>query len=275
MAHERPAYTGPLRAAILDWAGTIVDYGSCAPAGVFVEVFRKHGVEITPAEARGPMGAEKRTHIATLLAEPDIALRWHHRHERSHTEADIDAIYADFIPMQLKTLPRYADLIPGTIETAAALRERGLKIGTTTGYSREMLDLLLEEARRRGFEQDASVAADEVPEGRPAPWMALTAAMRMNTYPVEACVKVGDTAPDVHEGLNAGMWTVAVARTGNELGMTQTAIADLHDTDLEPLLNQAYDRLYAAGAHFVVDSIADVPPVLDEIEERLALGQRP
>lgn len=275
MARERPAYTGPLRAVILDWAGTIVDHGSCAPAGVFVDVFRKHGVEITLAEARGPMGAEKRAHIAALLAEPEIALRWHHRHARPHTEADIDAIYADFIPMQLECLPRYAHLIPGTIEAVASFRRRRLKIGTTTGYNREMLDVLLDEARRRGLEPDASVAADEVPEGRPAPWMALTAAMRMNAYPVESCVKVGDTAPDVLEGLNAGMWTVAVARTGNELGMSEAEVAALRDSELEALLDRAYDRLYGAGAHFVVDSIADVPPVLDEIEERLATGERP
>lgn len=275
MAHERPAYTGPLRAVILDWAGTIVDYGSCAPAGVFVEVFRKHGVEITLVEARRPMGAEKRTHIATLFDEPDIALRWQHRYERPHTEADIDAIYADFIPMQLESLPNYANLIPGTIETVAACRARGLKVGTTTGYNREMLDLLLAEARDRGLEPDSAVAADEVPEGRPSPWMALTSAMQMNAYPVESCVKAGDTVPDILEGLNAGMWTVAVAKTGNELGLTEAGVSALHDTELEPLLNRAYDRLYTAGAHFVVDSIADIPPVLDEIEERLDLGERP
>lgn len=275
MAHERPAYTGPLRAVILDWAGTIVDYGSCAPAGVFVEVFRKHGVEITVAEARVPMGAEKRAHIAALLAEPDIALRWQHEHERSYTDADINAIYSDFIPMQIECLPQSADLIPGTMEAVAAFRRRGLKVGTTTGYNREMLDVLLAEARQRGLEPDASVAADEVPEGRPSPWMALTAAMRMNTYPIEACIKVGDTVPDILEGLNAGMWTIAVAKTGNELGINEAQAAALHDTELEPLLNRAYDRLYRAGAHFVVDSIADVPPVLDEIEERLAAGERP
>lgn len=275
MAHDRPAYTGPLRAVILDWAGTIVDYGSCAPAGVFVEVFRKHGVEITLTEARGPMGSEKRVHIAALLAEPDIALRWQHKHLRPSTESDIDAIYADFIPMQLKSLPHYADLIPGTIEAVADFRRRGLKIGTTTGYNCQMLDLLLTEARQRGLQPDASVAADEVPEARPSPWMALTAAMRLNAYPVEACVKVGDTVPDILEGLNAGMWTVAVAKTGNELGMTERDVAALRDTELEPLLDAAYDRLYAAGAHFVVDSIADVPPALDEIEERLTASERP
>lgn len=264
-----------LKAVILDWAGTIVDYGSCAPAGVFVEVFRKQGVEITLAEARGPMGAEKRAHIAALLADPDINLRWVHTHEREPTEDDIDAIYRDFVPMQLKSLPRYADLIPGTLEATQAFRKRGLRIGTTTGYNRRMLDVLLTESKKRGFQPDTSVAADEVPEGRPAPWMALAAVMQMNAYPLWTCVKVGDTAPDIAEGLNAGMWTIAVARTGNELGLTQRQAATMTDSELEELLNNAYDRLYAAGAHFVVDSIADVPPVLDEIEERIAASERP
>lgn len=264
-----------LKAVILDWAGTIVDYGSCAPAGVFVEVFRRHGVEITLLEARGPMGAEKREHIAALLADPDINLRWVHRHEREPTEGDIDTIYRHFIPMQLKSLPKYADLIPGTLDAVEAFRKRGLKIGTTTGYNRRMLDVLLAESKQRGFEPDASVAADEVPAGRPAPWMAIKAAMEMNVYPLWTCVKTGDTAPDIAEGLNGGMWTVALARTGNELGLTEREAARMTDSELEELLNKAYDRLYTAGAHFVVDSIADVPPVLDEIEERLAAGERP
>lgn len=269
------AAKGALKAVILDWAGTIVDYGSCAPAGVFVEVFRRHGVEITLTEARTPMGAEKRAHIAALLVHPDINLRWVHKHEREPAEEDIEAIYRDFVPMQLKSLPKYAELVPGTLDAVKTFRHRGLKIGTTTGYSREMLDVLLAESKKRGFEPDAAVAADEAPEGRPTPWMAVVAAMRMNAYPLWACVKVGDTAPDIAEGLNAGMWTVAVAKTGNELGLTEHEASAMADSELEELLNNAYDRLYAAGAHFVVDSIADVPPVLDEIEKRIAAGERP
>ncbi|HEV8574973.1 MAG TPA: phosphonoacetaldehyde hydrolase [Dehalococcoidia bacterium] len=277
MAREAAAgrHAGPLKAVILDWAGTVVDYGSCAPAGVFVEVFARHGVPITMAQARAPMGSEKRAHIAAIAATPEVAEAWQREHGGPCTEDDIDSMYREFIPLQIESLPRFADLIPGTTEAVAEFRKRGLKIGTTTGYNAEMMRVLAAEASRRGFEPDCIVSSDMVPEGRPAPWMALKAAALMRVYPMSAIVKVGDTIPDILEGLNAGMWTVAVAGTGNEMGLSQTEYDSLPAIDREQRLDSAYERLRDAGAHYVIDSIANVPPVLDEIEARLVKGERP
>jgi phosphonoacetaldehyde hydrolase len=270
-----PHYTDPLKALILDWAGTIVDYGSCAPAGVFVEVFARHGVAITMQQARGPMGSEKRTHIAAITVLPEVAEAWHRARNRPCTDADIDAMYAEFVPLQIESLPRFADLIPGTLEAVAEFRKRGLKIGTTTGYNAEMMRVLAAEASRRGFEPDCIVSSDMVPEGRPAPWMALKAAALMGVYPMSAIVKIGDTIPDIHEGLNAGMWTIAVAATGNELGLSQPEAEALPPDEREARLAGARERLHATGAHYVVDSIADTPPILDQVETRLASGEGP
>jgi len=272
---QRERYTGPLKAVILDWAGTIVDYGSCAPAGVFVEVFARYGVPITMEQARAPMGSEKRAHIAAIAAMPEVADAWKRAHDRPCTDADIDTMYAEFVPLQIESLPRFADLIPGTIEAVAEFRKRGLKIGTTTGYNAEMMRVLGAEAARRGFEPDSIVSSDMVPEGRPAPWMALKAAALMGVYPMSAIVKIGDTIPDIHEGLNAGMWTIAVAATGNEMGLSEAAAVALPDVDRAERLTRAYGRLQDAGAHYVVDGIAETPPVLDLIEARLAQGERP
>jgi len=277
MAPEaRPTrYAGPLKAVILDWAGTIVDYGSCAPAGVFVEVFARQGVTITMQQARGPMGSEKRAHIAAIAAVPEVSEAWQRTHRRTCTEEDIDAMYAEFVPLQIECLPRFAGLIPGTIEAVAEFRKRGLKIGTTTGYNAEMMHVLAAEAARRGFEPDAIVSSDMVPEGRPAPWMALKAAALLGVYPMSAIVKIGDTIPDIHEGLNAGMWTIAVAATGNELGLSQVEAEAFSADERENRLTRARERLRAAGAHHVVDGIVDAPPILDLIEARLAQGECP
>ena len=264
-----------LRAVIFDWAGTLADYGSCAPAGVFVALFQRWRVPITIAQAREPMGIHKRDHVAAVLRMPEVAALWQQEYGRPPNDGDVEAMYQDLIPLQLDCLPQYADLIPGVLDAVHACRARGLKIGTTTGYNREMLNVLLDAARAQGFEPDCAVSADEVPGGRPHPYMCFRCAIELQVYPLAACVKAGDTPPDIDEGRNAGMWTVAVAKTGNELGLTEHEASAMADSELEELLNNAYDRLYAAGAHLVVDSIADVPPVLDEIEERLAAGERP
>ena len=98
------SYHGPLKAVILDWAGTTVDYGSRAPAVAFVEVFAARGVEISIEEARGPMGRAKRDHIRAITEVPRVASAWRFVHGMPCTDEDIDELYADFLPMQLRCI---------------------------------------------------------------------------------------------------------------------------------------------------------------------------
>lgn len=271
----RRSYQGPLKAVILDWAGTTMDYGCYAPAVVFVQVFERQGVPITMAEAREPMGAHKKVHIRTISKMDSVAQRWEKAHGRRPTEDDVDVMFEDFVPLQLACLADYADLIPGCLEAVADFRRRGLKIGSTTGYTGEMMALLLAEAKKRGYEPDASVCATDVPAGRPSPFMCLKNVIDLQVYPLEAVVKVGDTLPDIEEGLNAGMWTIGLAKTGNEIGLTAKEITDLDPEIYAARLARAYMRLHQTGAHYVVDGIGDVPPILDKINARLARGERP
>lgn len=268
-------YHGPLRGVIFDWAGTIVDYGSRAPAGVFMEVFRRRDVPITMAQARGPMGMHKRDHIVAILRMPPVASIWRDHHGRDATDEDVDSMYASLIELQLACLRDYAQLIPGVLETVAACRARGMKIGSTTGYNRAMLDVLLDEAKRQGFVPDAAMCSDDVPAGRPHPYMAQRAAIEMQVYPPEALVKVGDTVPDIDEGRNAGMWTVGVTKTGNELGLPEADVAGLSAGELAGRLSAAEQKLSGAGAHYIIEGVSALLPVLDQIDRRLAAGERP
>ncbi|HSW31637.1 MAG TPA: phosphonoacetaldehyde hydrolase [Longimicrobiales bacterium] len=271
----RRSYRGPLKAVLLDWAGTTMDYGCMAPAVVFMDVFKRKGVEITVDEAREPMGAHKKVHIRQITKNEAVAKRWEQKHGRRPTEADVEAMFEDFVPLQLQCLARYADLIPGTLEAVAEFRRRGLKVGSTTGYMEEMMAILQDEARRRGYVPDSTVCASQVPAGRPHPFMCLQNAINLQTYPMEAFVKIGDTLPDIEEGLNAGMWTIGLAKTGNEMGLTEGEIAALDPEARSARMARAYKRMAQAGAHYVVDGIADVAPLLDEIDARLARGERP
>jgi phosphonoacetaldehyde hydrolase len=252
-----------------------MDYGCYAPAVVFVDVFERQGVPISMEEARVPMGAHKRVHIASIAKIPEVAERWKKKHGRECNEEDVDRMFTEFVPLQMACLADYADLIPGTLEAVAKFRARGLKIGSTTGYLTEMMELLLREAKKRGYEPDSSVCAGQVPFGRPEPWMCLENAKNLRIYPLEAIVKVGDTLPDIKEGLDANMWTIGLAKTGNEMGYNADQIAKMPKAEYEERIARAYRRMNETGAHYVVDSIADVDPILDKINERLANGERP
>lgn len=271
----RRSYRGPLRALILDWAGTTVDYGSCAPAAVFVDVFHRAGVRITIEQARGPMGMAKRDHIREILRSDPVSADWRSIHGRAWTEHDVDALYDDFIPLQMAVLAERAAPIPGVIEAVTRFRRRGLKIGSTTGYNRQMMEILVPAAAALGYEPDHWVCAADVVAARPEPWMALRSMEAMRIYPMEACVKVGDTRADIEEGLNAGMWTIGVAITGNEFGLDLPEIKALSDDEYRWRRNRAYATLSSAGAHYVVPSLADCDYVLDQISDRVANGERP
>ena len=179
------------------------------------------------------------------------------------------------MPIQEEVLPRFCDLIPGTLEAVAEIRARGYKIGSTTGYPRSVADIAARQAMEQGYEPDVMVCADEVPAGRPEPWMLLRAMEEMRVFPPGAVVKVGDTVADIAEGLNAGAWTVGITRTGNYVGLARAETIAMPAGQLAELVRGAAATLRRAGAHYLIGSIGELPPVLDEIEIRLALGERP
>ena len=269
------SYRGPVRLVVLDWAGTTIDYGCYAPAVAFIELYRRKGVEISMEQARRPMGLGKREHIKAISQQSEVASKWQQAHGRPITAQDIDEMYADFQPLQMQCLADYADLIPGTLEAIAALRAQGIRIGSTTGYFAEAMELIKNEAARRGYSPDCSVCVTQVRAGRPEPWMLIQNMVNLGIYPPEAVAKVDDTGPGIDEGLNAGTWTIGLAKTGNELGLSLEEIEATPPSRLEALLVKARGELARRGAHYVVDSIADVPRVVEDINRRLARGEKP
>jgi phosphonoacetaldehyde hydrolase len=264
-----------VKAVIFDWAGTVVDYGSLAPMGAFVETFAEFGVEITTSEARGPMGMAKRPHIAALAALPRIAQAWHHRHGRAPTQQDVDALYQVFVPKNLAVAADHAQLIPGVAGVVQALRTQGVKIGSSTGYTREIMAQIVPRAAEQGFAPDSLVCTGDTVEGRPSPLMLYKGLLDLGVWPAWCAVKVDDTPVGIAEGVNAGAWSVGVAVSGNAFGLSLSDAAALPPADHARRRAQAQDALYRAGAHFVIDTVADLLPVVGQIESRLARGERP
>lgn len=269
-----PTYRGPLKAAILDWAGTTVDFGCQAPVVVLQELFLQHGVEVSLEEVRRHMGVLKKDHIRAILDEPRVADVWAVQHGKQPVEQDVEMLFEKFAPRQIKCIGEFSDVIPGVPEAVAQMCERGMRIGSTTGYTRPMLNAVLSQAAEQGYRPDATVTPDEAGGGRPAPWMCFLNLIRLQTFPPEACVKIGDTPVDIQEGLNAGMWTVGVIDSGNEIGLTVRAWNQLDCPSRERLRASARERLIGAGADFAVNSLSEIGGVLDEIERRLQGGEK-
>ena len=207
-------YQGQLKACILDWAGTVLDCGVYAPAVVFVDVFQQEGVPITIEEAREPMGAHKKVHIRKITQLESVRKRWFEKFGRFPNEEDVERMFQNFVPMQLACLSQYSGMITGAVETVDLIRkEFGLKIGSTTGFTTAMVDILKKDAAAKGYTPDVYVAADEVPQARPYPYMVWLNAIRLDVNPVEAIIKVDDTADGVREGTSAGCWSVGLAKT--------------------------------------------------------------
>lgn len=271
-------YVGPIKGVILDWSGTTVDKYVIAPAVVFVDVFKKYGVPITMKEARLPMGLRKDLHIEAITKLPEVKQRWQTVYGREPNQEDINRMYADFVPMQLACLKQYSTLLPGTIEAVNTLRsEFGVKIGCTTGFSKSMVDILLEESAKQGYCPDASVAGDEVVHGaRPKPFMVYKNMDLMDIHPIEAVVKVDDTVSGCQEGLEAGCWSVGIAKWSNYMDVDSLEDAANLTKEMEDYkLAISRDLLLKSGAHYVIDELSELPAVVADINERLRRGERP
>lgn len=266
----------PLQAVIFDWAGTLVDFGSLAPTQIFVEAFASFGIHITLTQARGPMGLSKWQHIHQLLQDASIRQQWQSTFARDPQDSDVDAIYARFMPLQIAKVGEFSAPVAGAGEVLQWLRDQGLKVGSCSGYPRQVLDELLPQAAACGIAPDHIVAGDELAAGgRPGPYMALANVLALGISDVRACVKVDDTCPGIDEGRNAGMWCVGLSLSGNEVGYSLQEYAQAPSQEVQQRMAAAEQKLRDSGAHYVVPSIAALPEVLLDIARRMRAGESP
>ena len=269
------AYRGPIKMVVLDWAGTTMDFGCMAPAVVFCKVFEEEGVPISMEEARIPMGAHKKVHIGLITEIPGVRARWTEIKGSEPTEDDVSRMFERFVPLQEACLSEYSELIPGTLDVINACRERGYKIGSTSGYLPGMLAINLADAQKQGYDPDATFGAGDVPRGRPFGHMVLRNILELDISCVQSVVKIDDTLTGIEEGLNAGGWAIGLAISGNEVGVQHDEWMAFSEEVKQKHRDRIYPTMYQRGAHYVIDSIADLMPCLDDIEARLRRGEKP
>ena len=259
----------PVKAVVLDWAGTMIDFGCMAPVDALTDVFAEEGLSLSAEEARRDMGKAKLDHLRALLADPGVAPRWIALKGSPASEADVDRLYARLELAMKAAAAKSSRLIPGAAETVAELRALGVKIGSGTGYTREMMAGILPAAAAQGYAPEVVVCAGETPSGRPAPLMTWKALIALDAWPAGACIKVDDAPVGIEEGRLAGCWTVGLSGSGNGVGLDLESYAALRPEERRKRLAAAEAPLRAAGADFIIEDVSALMPVVHEIAAKI------
>ena len=246
-------------AVIFDWAGTTVDYGCFAPVQAFMEIFKEYGITPTMEETRKPMGMLKWDHIKTMLSMERIRDEFKRIHGRDFTDKDVDEMHEKFAASLMKILDQFSDPKDYVVETVAKLREAGLKIGSTTGYTDAMMDIVTKEAAKAGYKPDCWFSPDSTGHmGRPYPYMIFKNMEALQITGVDKVMKVGDTLSDIREGKNAGVFTVGIIEGSSEMGLTKAEYEALTAEEKEAKVQAVTKRYMDAGADAVVQDIRGV-----------------
>lgn len=258
-----------IQLAVFDWAGTTVDYGSSAPMVVFEEIFADAGISLTRAEINGPMGMEKKAHICSLLSLEAASEQWRTKYGIDWNEEDVENLYEKFENRLAEVVAEFSKPIDGVIETMAVLREKGVKIGSTTGYNTEMMKNVLPGAAAAGYTPDCVVTPDITGKGRPTPFMLFECMRQLDVHNVRSVVKVGDTIADILEGKNAGAWSIGILTGSNLLGLTQEEYESMDGDKLAVLKNETATKYLEAGADMVIDNMRELPDAIEALNARM------
>lgn len=256
-----------IEGVLFDWAGTTVDFGCFAPVNVFLEIFKNAGVEVTLEEAREPMGLLKIDHIRAMLQMPRISEKWQEEHGYPFTEEDVNRLYEQFEKQLMVSLAEYTTPIQGVIETVEWLRANDIKIGSTTGYTKDMMAVLVPEAKKKGYSPDYLVTPTDVADfGRPYPYMIFENMRQLQLSNVKKVVKVGDTASDIKEALNAGVWAVGVMIGSSEMGVSETEFQQLTKEQQQQLIEKTRAKFDSYGAHYTIETMQELPKIIERIQ---------
>lgn len=255
---------------IFDWAGTTVDYGSFAPVEAFLQAFDRFGINVTTEEIRKPMGMLKRDHIKAVLSMDRIKKQWQEKYGQDFTEADVDKVYLESEKLIMKILYNFTKPKPYVIETVEELRNLGLNIGSTTGYTNGMMQIVTEKAKEAGYEPDFFITPNDVNNlGRPYPYMIYENMRRFKVLSCKNVIKVGDTIADIKEGKNAGVITVGIIEGSSIMGYSKEEYDNLDESTKEKAISMVTDKYKEAGADYIVHDIREVLNIVKDINEKI------
>ncbi|AXB79318.1 phosphonoacetaldehyde hydrolase [Novosphingobium sp. P6W] len=265
----------PVAAVLFDWAGTMIDFGSRAPVMAMQRVFAEACVLVEEPAIRRYMGKAKREHVVAMLSEPAIAARWRETKGADWTETEVDTLMERLEPAMQECAALCRELIPGAADAFEMLRARGIRVGSTTGYTRTMMADIIPAAAEQGYAPEVIVCAGETAQGRPAPLMLWKALVDMGVWPAAACIAVDDAPVGIEAGRHAGMWTVGLAGSGNGVGLDHATFTALSPDERAERMKSVVAEFAGAGADFVIESVAHLDLAVVAVSKALERGEGP
>lgn len=265
----------PVAAVLFDWAGTMIDFGSRAPVMAMQRVFAEADVLVEEPVIRRYMGKAKREHVVAMLSEPAIAARWRETKGGEWTETEVDTLMERLEPAMQECAALCRELIPGAADAFEMLRARGIRVGSTTGYTRTMMADIIPAAAEQGYAPEVIVCAGETAQGRPAPLMLWKALVEMGVWPAAACIAVDDAPVGIEAGRHAGMWTVGLAGSGNGVGLDHATFTALSPDERAERMKSVVAKFAEAGADFVIESVARLDLAVAAVGKALERGEGP
>lgn len=258
-----------IEAVILDWSGTIIDYGCMATEEIYRDIFKEFGIELTTREIRNKMGIEKVDHIRAILESDRISKLWFENTGMEPNEGDVRELNRHFEAQIFDKLAKYCQPKEYVKQTLITLRESGIRIGSTTSYSTEVMDFLTKLVSQKGVNIDCWINAEQVKgQGRPHPYMIFKNMEKMGVSSVHNVIKVGDTVNDIKEGYNAGVVTVGVIDGSSEIGLSQSEFDSLNEQDKKEARKNVADKFKKAGADYVMNDFRTLPYIVSQIENK-------
>ena len=259
---------------IFDWAGTTVDFGCFAPVNAFMQVFKDKGIEVTMDEIRQPMGMAKREHIKTMLEMKRIESCWKQKYEKNFDEKDIDILYSNFKDLLINSLATFSIPLPDVRETIKVLRHNGIRIGSTTGYTDKMMEVVLESSKRNRYEPDFWITPDSTNSyGRPYPYMIYRNIEALKLSATWKVIKVGDTIADIKEGINAGVWSVGVVVGSSQMGLSYDEFQNLSENEKNEVIKETELAFLEEGADFTIKTMRELPQLIEKINALIENGK--
>lgn len=256
-----------IEAVIFDWAGTTVDYGCFAPVQAFKGAFNAYGLKPTNDQIREPMGKLKIDHIKTMLEMSSINQEFIKRYNRDFNDNDVNNIYELFEKSLMSQIVNHTKIKPYVLETVTKLKELGIKIGSTTGYTDMMMEPVLKSAKEQGYQPDCWYSPDATNHfGRPYPYMIFKNMIELHISSVKNVIKVGDTISDIQEGVNAGVIVVGVIEGSSTLGLNEEEFNALTPKERNRAIERVKEAYLDAGADYVINNLSELIALIQEVE---------